>query len=92
MNEELIRELMSDIEDMAWMIEGEWGSCFTTLEEMIDGGDMPDSYYKLKSLHSNRSSKSLGKMNMNKLMNDIALIKPEDAPLHSSFRKLPTLP
>ena len=37
----------------------------------------------MDSLLANRSSKSLGKMNMNKLMNDITWIKPEDAPLYT---------
>jgi hypothetical protein len=53
MKEELIKELMEDIETMAMTIEGEWGSCFTTLEEMVDGNQMPDSYYKLKELLTN---------------------------------------
>jgi len=55
MNEELIKELMNDIEVMVMQIEGEWGSCMTTLDGMIDGGYMPDSYYKLKELYSNPS-------------------------------------
>ena len=50
MNEELIRQIMCDIEGMVMTIEGEWGSCFTTLDEMIERGEMPDSYYKLKEL------------------------------------------
>ncbi len=47
MTPELIRELMKDIEKMVMQIEGEWGSVYTTLDEMIDSGDMPDSYYKI---------------------------------------------
>ena len=50
MNEELIKELMLDIESMVMQIEGEWGSCFSTLDDLIDDGDMPDSYFKLKEL------------------------------------------
>ncbi len=50
MDKELITDLMSEIESMAMMIEGEWGSCFTTVDELIKSGDMPDSYYKLKEL------------------------------------------
>ena len=50
MKDELIKQAMSDMERMAMMIEGEWGSMFTTLEELIERDDMPDSYYKLKEL------------------------------------------
>ena len=41
---------------------------------------------ELKFLRGNRSSKQLGKMNMNELLNEIEFIKPEDAPLHSTIR------
>ncbi len=60
MDKELITDLMSEIESMAMMIEGEWGSCFTTVDELIKSGDMPDSYYKLKELQTPNLSRSQG--------------------------------
>ena len=50
MDKQLIRELMQDMEEMALTIEHEWGSCFTTLDDMIASNDMPDSYYTLLDL------------------------------------------
>jgi len=41
---------MEEIESMVMTIEGEWGSSLTTIEEMVDGGLMPDSYYVLSDM------------------------------------------
>ena len=54
-NYDIFNEILEYIENTEETIDGEWGSA-RTRKELIEQGDMPDIYYKIKNYESNKKA------------------------------------